>query len=107
MFVLYLCVILLMSVITYILYVSDKSKAKRGVNRISEKCLLLSSFFFGALGGIVAMYTARHKTKHWYFVFVNIVSLALHVVILYFIIDKVGITGFDNFLGKIGGILWI
>lgn len=102
MFLAYIILIILMSLVTFVLYKVDKNRAKRNYNpRISEKTLLLSSFFFGALGGLVAIYSLRHKTKHWYFPVVNILSLALHVVILYLISTKVGITGFDNFLGNL------
>lgn len=74
----------LMSLVTFSLYVLDKKKAKRGSYRIPEKVLLLLSFFGGALGGLIAMYTVRHKTKreHWYFTFVNVIGLLLHVAAL-------------------------
>ena len=104
MIALYLIVLGVMSLITFILYAEDKRRAKKGINpRISEKRLLLHSFFFGAFGGILAMYTLRHKTKaeHWYFTVVNIVSLAIQIVIAMLIIKKIGITGLDNILGNL------
>ena len=58
-----------------IVYGADKWKARRGKWRIPEKALLLLSFFGGAIGGILGMLLFRHKTKHWYFWFVNIVGL--------------------------------
>ena len=61
--------------ITFILYGVDKAKAKSGSWRISEKVLLLFSFFGGAIGGIFAMALFRHKTQHWYFGFVNVLGL--------------------------------
>lgn len=94
--VIYGIIIIIMSLITFILYAVDKKKATNNQRRISEKRLLLHSFFFGALGGLIAMYTFRHKTRleHWYFTFINIFSLALHVVIAWIIWDKFGITVF-------------
>lgn len=74
----YLLVIGVMSVITFILYLTDKAKAKKHQWRVPEKVLLGLSFLGGAVGGTIAMYTARHKTNHWYFVVVNIGSLLLH-----------------------------
>ena len=64
-----------MSLIGLILYGADKARAKRGAWRIPEKVLLLLSFFGGAAGGTLAMVLFRHKTRHWYFWFVNIVGL--------------------------------
>ena len=67
MFKLYLIFILIMSLITFILYLVDKAKAKKNAWRIKEATLLLFSFFGGALGGYIGMLSLRHKTKHWYF----------------------------------------
>jgi len=75
----YLGTIALMSCVTYILYAVDKKRAKQNQWRISENALLLSSILFGALGGILAMYHFRHKTKHWYFIAINVVSLMIHI----------------------------
>ncbi len=77
----YLVLVLVMSLITFIFYAVDKRKAKKGAWRIPEATLLLLSFFFGALGGYLGMITLHHKTKHWYFQVVNIFSLAIHIVI--------------------------
>ena len=73
--------LLLLSIITYLAYRADKSKAKKGQYRTKEKTLLLLSFFGGAFGGYPAMLIYRHKTKreHWYFTFVNVLGLAIHV----------------------------
>ena len=64
------------SVAALIAYGADKWKAKRGKWRIPEKVLLLLSFFGGAVGGLSGMLLFRHKTRHWYFWFVNIAGLA-------------------------------
>ncbi len=74
-----------MSLIAFILYGIDKAKAKAGAWRIPEKVLLGASFLLGAVGGYAAMLLFRHKTKHWYFHLVNILSLILHVGLLYFL----------------------
>ena len=66
--------LLLLSLITFIAYHSDKKKAEKGKYRTREKTLLLLSFFGGAFGGYPAMLIFRHKTKaeHWYFTFGDI-----------------------------------
>ena len=57
---LYLAVI---NISAFLLFLSDKRRAVKGKKRIREATLLLVSFFGGALGGIIAMYIFRHKTK--------------------------------------------
>lgn len=75
----YLIAVAVMSVISFILYAMDKAKARQKAWRTPEKVLLLSSFLLGAPGGYAAMLVFRHKTKHWYFQVVNLVSLALQI----------------------------
>lgn len=83
-----LCAIalLVLSIITFFVYLADKKKAKKGAWRISEKTLLTLSFFGGAVGGFAAMYTARHKTKHWYFFAVNLLGLVWQAALFVFLL---------------------
>ena len=76
--------LILLSLITFILYHADKKKAQKGKWRVPEKVLLLCSFLGGAFGGYPAMLIFRHKTKaeHWYFTFVNLLGLAIHITLL-------------------------
>lgn len=83
--IIYLIIISLMSLLTYFSYSIDKRKSIRGKWRTKEKTLLMMSILFGALGGLIAMYSLRHKTKHWYFVVINWIALLLHLVVGYFI----------------------
>ena len=60
----------LMSAISFWQMKDDKERAqKRGVRRIPERTLFLTAIFGGAIGGWLAMWMFRHKTKHWYFKF--------------------------------------
>ena len=70
---------------TFLLYALDKEKAKRKEWRISEKMLLLFSFFGGAWGGYLAMHIVRHKTRKWYFHFVHIIGLIWQTVLLVYL----------------------
>ena len=70
------------SAITLLLYVIDKIKAKLGAWRIPERTLLLFSFFGGGIGGAIGMLVFRHKTRHWYFVLVNILGVLLQAAVL-------------------------
>lgn len=80
-----LIILLVMSVITYIAYASDKRKAVKGKYRTKEKTLLSLSFLGGACGGLLAMYGIRHKNRKTEFIIVNFGSLILHIVILFFV----------------------
>lgn len=77
-------VLVLLSLITFILYAADKRRAKRGKWRIPERVLLGFSLLGGGIGGALAMLLFRHKTKHWYFVLVNVLGVAVQIAILLF-----------------------
>ena len=74
-----------LSLLAFILYGADKQKARKGLWRISEKALLLTSFLGGALCGLLAMQLFRHKTRHWYFYAVNLLGLAWQVGLLFYL----------------------
>lgn len=80
--------LVLLSIIAFIAYGVDKSKAKKGKWRTKEKTLLLLSFLGGAFGGFPAMLIFHHKTKgeHWYFTVVNILGLAIHITLMILLI---------------------
>ena len=80
--------LVLLSIIAFIAYGVDKSKAKKGKWRTKEKTLLLLSFLGGAFGGFPAMLVFHHKTKgeHWYFTVVNILGLMIHATLLLLLI---------------------
>ena len=71
-----------LSAAAFLLYGLDKLKAKMDAWRIAEKTLLGLSFIGGAAGGLLAMLLFRHKTRHWYFFAINILSLAFHAAVL-------------------------
>ena len=73
----YLIFVAVMSLISFILYGADKSKAKKNKWRIKESVLLGFGFFGGAIGALLGMSAFRHKTKHWYFWVVNILGIAV------------------------------
>lgn len=70
-----LAVIAIGSLVTLVLYGTDKSRARRGAWRIPERVLLLSALLVGAPGGLLGMYLFRHKTRHFYFHVVNFLGL--------------------------------
>ena len=56
-----------MSVFLFVMMGLDKSRARRGRWRISEKALFVFALLGGAVGGTAGMFLFRHKTRHWYF----------------------------------------
>ena len=87
----YLVALATVSFLAFLLYVLDKEKAKRNAWRISEKTLLLLSFFGGAAGGYLAMNMVRHKTRKWYFHFVNLVGLLWQILLLAYLMANANI----------------
>ena len=82
----YLILVGIMSLITFILYAVDKKRAIKNQWRIKEVVLLGFTFCLGSIGGLCGLYVLRHKNKHWYFVVVTILSLIIHLGILAFLI---------------------
>lgn len=64
----------------------DKQKAKLNQWRISEKTLFILAIIGGSVGGIIGMYTFRHKTKHLKFTlgFPAIILFQVIVICLFF-----------------------
>jgi len=88
MLIYYLIFLAVMSVIAFILYGADKSKAQKKAWRTPESVLLGFGFFGGAIGAIAGMNIFRHKTKHWYFWVVNVAGLLVQAVLAVLIYVK-------------------
>lgn len=63
----------------------DKRKAIKHAFRIPEATLFLIAFIGGSIGSILGMYTFRHKTRHWYFVYGMPFILLLQIALLIFL----------------------
>ena len=71
----------------FVLMGADKRRARKGLWRIPERTLFLSAILGGSVGTIAGMWTFRHKTKHWYFVFgMPLILLAQLAAAYYFLI---------------------
>ncbi|MBQ7912557.1 MAG: DUF1294 domain-containing protein [Clostridia bacterium] len=79
------CIFGAISLIAFILYAVDKRRAIQKKWRIPEATLIGFSMVGGAAGGYLAMLIARHKTKHWYFHFFNILGLIWQVGLVVFL----------------------
>lgn len=59
---------LMINVVTFVMFAVDKYNAVTHRSRIRIVTLLALSFMGGSIGGLLAMYILRHKTKKDYFV---------------------------------------
>jgi Predicted membrane protein len=77
-----IAVFVLLNIISFMMYLSDKKKAIKGKRRTPEKTLLIISFI-GPFGAAAGMSYARHKTKKtkfklvYVFMMIHIVAIAL------------------------------
>ena len=56
--------LLIINIITFLVYRSDKRKAIRKKWRIPERTLILLALAGGGLGALTGMFVFHHKTKH-------------------------------------------
>ena len=67
---------------------ADKRKAIRNAWRIPEARLFLFALIGGSLGCILGMYTFRHKTRHWYFIWGMPAILVLQLAVASFLLFR-------------------
>lgn len=81
-FIIYLIII---NIVTFFAMWIDKRKAKKGKWRISEGALFMLAILGGSIGGIIGMYTFRHKTKKPRFTigFPAILIIEILIIIFY------------------------
>ncbi len=84
----FLLILFVMSILTFIIYGLDKRAAKQKEWRTPERRLLLFGFAGGALGGLAGMTVFHHKTRKFYFWLVNLLGLGWQIVALYMICTK-------------------
>lgn len=75
----------IVNILLFILMGIDKKRAILNKWRISEKNLILISILGGSIGGLIGMYTFRHKTKHLKFTIGLPLILILQLITFYFI----------------------
>ena len=85
-----LAVMLVMSIVTFALYASDKKRAGKGEWRIKESTLLLCGFLMGGIGAMLGMKFLRHKTQHIQFKILvplaTVLNLAIIAVVVFFFV---------------------
>lgn len=85
----FICIyLLILNFITFIVFGLDKLKAKKHKWRIKASTLLGLCFLGGSLGGLIGMYTFRHKTKQKYFTIGVPLMLITQVVLIIYLYTK-------------------
>ena len=74
--------LLVVNIITFLMMGFDKHEAKKCNWRVSEKTLFMLVVLGGSIGGILGMFTFRHKTKKWYFRFGFPIILILQILVI-------------------------
>jgi uncharacterized membrane protein YsdA (DUF1294 family) len=78
----YLAVVAVMSLVTYVAYGWDKRRAGRGGRRVSEQALHLMALLGGWPGAWIAGRQFRHKSRKLSFRVVYWLTVVLHVGIV-------------------------
>lgn len=76
--------LLIINIIAFLAMWIDKRKAEKGKWRISETTLLLLGVLGGSIGGMIGMYTFRHKTKKKRFT-IGMPAILIIEILIYFI----------------------
>ena len=78
---------IIMNLIGFALMGIDKYRAKKRSFRIPEATLFIVAIIGGSIGSIIGMYTFRHKTRHWYFVYGMPFILLLQIILFIFLLN--------------------
>lgn len=73
---------IIVNLIGFLMMGVDKKKAIKHAFRIPEATLFIVALIGGSLGTLTGMYTFRHKTRHWYFVYGMPAILILQIIIV-------------------------
>lgn len=78
---------IMMNLIGFAMMGIDKYRAKKRSFRIPEAAFFTVAAIGGSIGSIIGMYTFRHKTRHWYFVYGMPFILLLQIVLFIFLLN--------------------
>ena len=93
------------SILTYAAYSKDKSAARNGDWRVSEKTLHLFSVLCGWPGAIIAQQKLRHKTKKTSFRFVFWLTLLLNIGLFSWLHTQQGSRFLHTYTYKLENVL--
>ena len=77
--------LLIVNAIAFLIMFIDKENSKDNLWRIPERTLLILVAIGGSLGMLASMFLLRHKTNHQRFTIGVPIMLAVHILILVFL----------------------
>lgn len=77
---------LIVNLIGFAIMGIDKRKAVKGAFRIPEATLFVVALIGGSIGSLLGIYTFRHKTRKWYFVYGMPAILILQIVAIFLLL---------------------
>lgn len=77
----WLSLMMLCNVVSFSLMGYDKLQALLKKQRVPER-VLLCCIVLGGIGGLLSMFTFRHKIRKWYFVLASLVGTALSMLLM-------------------------
>lgn len=77
---------LIVNLIGFAIMGIDKRKAVKGAFRIPEATLFVVALIGGSIGSLLGIYTFRHKTRKWYFVYGMPAILILQIVAVFLLL---------------------
>lgn len=77
--------LIVMNVLAFLLFYTDKRKAQKDKWRIKESTLLIVAALGGSYGALVAMYLFHHKTRKPKFYILVPLMTGVHVFLIHYI----------------------
>lgn len=72
------------NILTFVMFFIDKRAAKKNLWRKKESLLMGMILVGGVVGGFLGIFLLRHKSRKLKFKFVLVLSIILHILILYY-----------------------
>lgn len=72
------------NILTFVMLFIDKRAAKKNLWRKKESLLMGMILVGGVVGGFLGIFLLRHKSRKLKFKFVLVLSIILHILILYY-----------------------
>ena len=79
--------LIIVNLVGFLMMGIDKRKAIKGAFRIPEATLFIVALIGGSIGSIAGMYTFRHKTRHFSFVYGMPAILILQVILVILLLN--------------------
>ena len=79
---------IMMNLFGFLIMGIDKYKAIKRSFRIPESALFMVAVFGGSLGTTLGMFSFRHKTRHWYFLYGMPAILFLQLILFFLLYNS-------------------